>query len=67
MLVNKRLKLLRVDEVPGVFTDHQQMILINHQFLRDPADILETGQEVLDHVPGAKRPVLHTDVFVPAG
>ena len=45
LFIDKVLKILRIDDVPGVLADHHQPVLVDHQLLGPAAKIVETRPE----------------------
>jgi hypothetical protein len=67
LFIDKVLKIFRIDDVPGVFADHHQPVLVDHEFFRPPAEIIETLEQETDDIQRPKRPALEDYVLVAAG
>ena len=67
LFIDKMFKIFRVDDIPGVFADHHQPVLVDHEFLRPSTEIVETVQKMPDDIQRPKRLTLENHVLVAAG
>ena len=67
LLVDQLLEVLGADDVAGVFADHHQAVLVDHQLLGPAAKIIERLQKKTDDVASPEGPPLEDHVLVAAG
>jgi len=64
LFLDKILEIPGIDDIPGIFTDDQQAVLIDDQLLGYTPEVVKTAKEMFDDLSGGEGVILEDNIAV---